>query len=105
MTGPRELLAAWFLRATLGVPGCRSHPSPVPKETNLWEGERKEVGAQGGSKGPDPLARGPSEPRGWSSLLPPQDPLQAQGSALHLGAGTLANAGRDGDVDMEHGGP
>lgn len=52
-----------------------------------------------------PLALGTPEPRGQSSLLPPQDPLQAQGSALHLGTGTLANSGRDGDVDMEHRGP
>lgn len=105
MMGPRELLAAWFLRAALRLPGCRSHPCPVPKETSLWEGEGKRVRAQGGSKGLGPLALGPPEPRGGSSLLPPQNPLQAQGSALHLGTGTLANAGRDGDVDMQHGGP
>lgn len=36
---PQGAPGYWFLGASLGLPGCKPHPDPMPKETKLLEGE------------------------------------------------------------------
>lgn len=66
--GPRELLAAWFLPATLGVPGSRPGPYPVLKEINLQEREREEEGVLGLPELRDVVLTSASPGRGLCTL-------------------------------------
>lgn len=92
MQGPREPWAAWFLEATLCLPGCRPQMHLLPQETNLWEEVEEGWGPRKAPQGWPPQPCVPLSPRMKSPLLPPQDAMQAEGSIPHQGSGTLASA-------------
>lgn len=94
VSSTRELLAAWFLGAILGLPVCRAHPHPVSKE--IWR-EREWR----------PLSPGTPDLRGGVLTSTSPGPPAGRGLCTPLGTWRIGKC-REGQTQtqtQQHGGP